>query len=43
MNLVDFFDDPNNDIEKCYILDPKDKTIRREQLAEMALIESLWS
>ncbi|MFC2017710.1 Panacea domain-containing protein [Chloroflexota bacterium] len=43
MNLMDFFDDPRDDIEKCHALDSEEKNIRREQLAEIAHIESLWS
>lgn len=43
MHLADFFDDPDSDIEKCYNLSGEDKTIKREHLAEMAHIESLWS
>jgi len=43
MNLVDFFEDPDDNIEKCYALNSEDKTTRCEQLAEMAHIESLWS
>ncbi len=43
MHLTDFFDDPDIDIDKCYELTSKDKTIRREHLAEMGHIESLWS
>lgn len=43
MSLEDFFEDPDTDTERCYELDDKDKDIGREQLAEMAHLESLWS
>ena len=43
MHLTDFFDDPDGNIERCYELNSKDKTVRLEHLAEMAHIESLWS
>jgi len=43
MSLTDFFDDPDDKIEECYSLSSEDKSVRREQIAEMAHIESLWS
>jgi len=43
MDLVDFFEDPKGDIEKCYTLSYDEKSARRNQLAEMAKIESLWA
>jgi uncharacterized phage-associated protein len=43
MDLLDFFDDPDADIEKCFALDNQDRTARREHLAQMAHLESLWS
>ncbi len=43
MHLEDFFEDPEKDIEKCFDLTENDKSVRREQLAEMIRIESLWS
>ncbi len=42
MYLEDFFDDPDADVEKCFELSDQDKNLRREQLAEMAYLESLW-
>lgn len=42
MYLEDFFDDPDADVDKCYELSEQDKALRREQLAEMAYLESLW-
>ena len=41
--LEDFLNDPEANIEKCFELDEEDRTARREQLAEMALITLLWS
>ncbi len=43
MNLYDFLLDPDSDIEKCYVLDESEKSIRIEQLKEYMEIESLWS
>jgi len=43
MNLEDFFEDPNANIDKCFELSDQDKVTRREHLADMAYIESLWS
>lgn len=42
MRLADFFDDPDADIDKCFNLNSEDRTVRREQLEEMAHIEALW-
>lgn len=43
MDLNDFFDDPDVDIEKCFALTEEDKEIRRAQIEEMINLESLWS
>lgn len=48
MNYEDFLDDPERktsdsvEIEKCFHLDENEKKDRREQLKEVANIESLW-
>jgi uncharacterized phage-associated protein len=42
MDLDDFFNDPDADVEKCYDLSNKDKNLRREHLGEMAYVESIW-
>ncbi len=41
--LEDFFKDPDNDnINKCYELDDKERELRREHLAELTYLEALW-
>jgi len=42
MDLDDFFDDPECQVDKCFDLTEKDKEIRREHLREMLVMESLW-
>lgn len=42
MYLEDFFDDPDADVDRCFELSEQDKALRREQLEEMAYLESLW-
>lgn len=42
MDLDDFFDDSDFQVDNCFELTNKDKEIRREQLKEMLAIESLW-
>ena len=42
MDLNDFLDDPDFQVDKCFPLTDKDKEIRREQLEEMLAIESIW-
>lgn len=42
INLKDFFEDPEGDINKCYELDEEERSLRCEQLAEHAYLESLW-
>jgi uncharacterized phage-associated protein len=41
--LEDFFEDPDSSVEQCFVLSEDDKSIRREQLAEMSHLENLWS
>jgi uncharacterized phage-associated protein len=43
MNLTDFLDDPTKNAEKCFALTDEDRTLRREQIEEMAELEALWS
>jgi len=43
MDLEDFLEDPDTNIEKCFELSDHDKSLRREQLVEMAHLEALWS
>jgi len=43
MNYEDFFEDPPENIEKCYPLSSQDKDNGIEQLKEQAYLESLWS
>jgi uncharacterized phage-associated protein len=42
ISLEDFFNDPAPGIEQCFVLSEDDKSIRREQLAEMSRLENLW-
>jgi len=42
MDLRDFFDDPNTDVDKCFELTDEDRDIRREQLEEIFYLESVW-
>jgi len=44
MNLDDFFDDPisKSKADKCFSLTDEEKAIRRDQLEEMLVIESIW-
>jgi uncharacterized phage-associated protein len=42
MDLFEFLQDPTTDANKCFELTEKDKSIRSDQLTELAYIESLW-
>lgn len=42
MNLLDFLKDPVGDADKCYALNGKARSIRSEQIADLAYIDSLW-
>ena len=42
MDLLEFVQDPTTNVNKCFELSNKDKSIRRDQLTELAHIESLW-
>jgi uncharacterized phage-associated protein len=42
MDLDDFFDDPDCQVDKCFELTDKERRIRREQLSEMLAVESVW-
>jgi uncharacterized phage-associated protein len=43
MQLLDFLEDPIvAEANKCFDLSEQDKAVRREQLTELAYIESLW-
>ncbi len=42
MDLSDFFDDPNSDVDKCFELTDEDRDVRREKLEEMLYLESIW-
>jgi uncharacterized phage-associated protein len=42
MDLLEFVKDPITDANKCFELSNKDKSVRREQLIELAHVESLW-
>jgi len=42
MDLLEFVQDPATNANKCFELSDEDKSIRREQLIELAHIESLW-
>ncbi len=42
MYLLDFLEDPIGEANNCFELSEPDKSIRREQLTELAHIESLW-
>lgn len=42
MDLLEFVKDPATNVNKCFELSDKDKLIRRDQLIELAYIESLW-
>jgi uncharacterized phage-associated protein len=42
MDLLEFVKDPTTDANKCFDLSNKDKSIRRDQLIELAHVESLW-
>jgi uncharacterized phage-associated protein len=42
INLKDFFEDPEGNVNKCYELDEEERSLRREQLDESAYLESLW-
>jgi len=42
MDINKFFGDPSANVDKCFALSSKDKSLRIEYLKEMAYIESLW-
>lgn len=42
MDLLEFVKDPTTNVNKCFELNNKDKSIRRDQLLELAHVESLW-
>ncbi|MBI4187956.1 MAG: SocA family protein [Chloroflexi bacterium] len=42
MDLLDFLNDPPPELNKCFELNAEDKSIRKEQLTELAATESLW-
>lgn len=42
MYLIDFLEDPVGGVNKCYKLNDEARSIRGEQMAELAHIESLW-
>ena len=42
MDLLEFVQDPTTNVNKCFELSNTDKSIRRDQLTELAHIESLW-
>lgn len=42
MNLFDFLKDPPTGFNKCFALSNEDKSLRKEQLTELAATESLW-
>ena len=42
MDLLEFVKDPTTNANKCFELSSKDKSIRRDQLIELAHVESLW-
>jgi hypothetical protein len=42
MNLLDFIEDPIAKVDKCFELTKQEKSIRSEQLIELAHIEALW-
>ena len=42
INIIDFFEDPKGNINKCYELDDEERNLRREELTEHAYLESLW-
>lgn len=43
MNLIDFLDDPANNLDKCSPLTDEERKVRREQIEEAAELEALWS
>jgi len=42
MRLIDFLDDPSEDIEKCFALTNKDRENLKEHIEETYYLESLW-
>jgi uncharacterized phage-associated protein len=42
MDLAEFLNDPNSDVDKCFELTDEDRDVRREQLEEMLYLESIW-
>lgn len=42
MYIFDFLNDPIENVEKCFILNEKQRQVRKEQLIERSHIESMW-
>lgn len=42
MDLADFLDDPENNVDPCWPLTPEERQARREALGHLHQIESLW-
>jgi uncharacterized phage-associated protein len=43
MDLLDFFDDPELGIERCFEIDERDRATKKEHVKEIAHLNSLWS
>lgn len=43
MDLLDFLEDPPSPVEPCHPLTEKERSIRRDQLREIHLIEAMWN
>lgn len=43
MSLLDFLEDSEENVEKCFGLTKSSKELRREELQEMAKVDALWS
>lgn len=42
MDLIDFLEDPQTDVDHCWKLTDEEKQLRRESLAHLNQIETLW-
>jgi uncharacterized phage-associated protein len=42
IDLADFLNDPDADVDKCFGLTDEDKELRRKHLEEMDYVESIW-
>ena len=42
IDILDFLQDPDGEIEKCFELDEATRLMRSEQITELAFIDSLW-